>query len=100
MGYDTEIGHFFYEQSGYSDEYVLDELYHPNRRVEGPLPSVQSLLLHYDATSGKLIYPKRSLADEEIREDELKNKLFLPLPSESEYVKVGLEVLPAKRILN
>lgn len=97
IGYDTEIGHFFYEQSGYTDEYILDELYHPNRRVEGPLPSIQSLLLHYDATSGRVIYPKRSLSDEEIKEDELKNKLFLPSPPETEYIKVGLETIPAKR---
>lgn len=98
--YDTQVGHIYFNELeqqnvGYLNKNSQDAA---GKRVEGPLPSVENVQLHYDPSSKALTLPVVNSGDTVTNEDAIKKNLF-QLPSNPDGTQVALEALDAWRFM-
>lgn len=98
--YDTRIGHVYFNELeqqnvGYLNKNSQDAA---GKRVEGVLPSIENVQLHYDPSSKSLTLPVVNKGDTVTNEDAIKKSLF-QLPPNPDGTQVALEALDAWRFM-
>jgi len=87
LSYDTDIGHFFFQEN------IGDT---SGSRVEGPMPSLENLGMKYDARTKSVVHPVLNSESSFVDEARTKQSLFVR-PNDTEQVKGSQESIRASR---
>lgn len=97
--YETEVGHFFFKElEQTSVNFMAKDKEQDGRRIDGPKPSIESLLYQYNPAKRELQQPERTEGSPILDSDVIKESLF-STPEVTGQVQAGLEAIPAKRYM-
>lgn len=96
--YETLVGHFFFKElESATTSHLGKDRELSGRRIDGDMPSIESLGYSYDPTIRDILQPVRTDGiDEALNDARIKTELFTA-PLAPERVQSGLEAVSAKR---